>query len=179
MAASNARPTKLPPLPLKNQPLVRQAPSVFPRAIPPKTREGLISPSGTIKQQFSQDISPTSIRTNEEQESLIVLLLSEFMAYVASKAYVQALENVPDHGLYHKVAVVDPTNALIKEYQPVLRERIAQLEAASSEEAENSPEESDSEEEDSSDADTSGTEEGDSKDEETCESIDSSSENEQ
>ncbi|KND03922.1 uncharacterized protein SPPG_01371 [Spizellomyces punctatus DAOM BR117] len=174
MAAFNARPTKLPPLPLKNQPLVRQGPSVSPGTIPQKTREGRTSPSGTIKQELSQDISPTSIRTNEEQESLIVLLLSKFMAYVASKAYVQALE------VANQLAIVDPTNALIKEYQPVLRERIAQLEAASSEEAENSPEEeSDSEEEDNSDADTSGTEEDDSEDEETCESNDSSSDDEQ
>ncbi|KAI8819311.1 uncharacterized protein EV422DRAFT_107238 [Fimicolochytrium jonesii] len=103
---------------------------------------------------------------NDDMSNDPFLLLNEFLACIASKSYPRALQ------ISAKILSSDPTNAMMKEYQPVLRTRIAQIkEAEEDEEGEESSDEDDSEDNSQDEVDHGGSD--DSSDESEDEDQDS------
>ncbi|KAJ3154093.1 hypothetical protein HDU86_005018 [Geranomyces michiganensis] len=176
---------RLPPLPATRQPLVasRARPesppahaTLHPPSSPPIQAD---SPKPTSSIPDSRRKDNVSSSSNSDSGSIgdissstdAFLLLTTFLAHVAQHAYPAAL------AVADKFLIVEPTNTLVREFQPVLKVRIAQLAAreAAGLDDDDEDESGDEDDDDSADGESSSTGGSDSNESEDTSSDESSS----
>ncbi|KAI8922280.1 hypothetical protein DFJ77DRAFT_516671 [Powellomyces hirtus] len=167
-AGTDRVPTKLPPLPPHGEPIVAvketiHASGLSPHRTPslsanlvPKAKRLTSSSSSSIRSVNVAvasstlplpHVPPEPRLSDEDAEESAFLLLNEFMANIASKHYESALS------ISAKILAIEPSNTLMREFQPVLQERIAQIAARELESEGSSEDDEESEEEDVDDDD--------------------------